>query len=129
AHRNYPPPASNTNGDTIILATAGCGTIYSVVVRRGALQADSVMPVVSREAVAQGSATALRTTQGTQVIWYDNAMHLSFVDGHGVVTTHQLTSVTSQSPGAADLIATQRGSVAAWPVRDFGSGVQVQQFD
>jgi hypothetical protein len=129
AEGNYPSLASNNDGDTIVLASVGCGTIDSLVVRRGALRTDSVMHVVSREAVAQSGATALRTTQGTQVIWYDNAMRMSFVDGHGVVTTQPLTSL-SQSGALAKLIATPGGSAAAWPdLSDARSGVQVQQYD
>jgi len=66
----------------------------------------------------------LRTARGTQVIWYDQVMHLSFVDGSGAVTTQSLSSTPSYA--RADLIATPRGSAAAWIA---GAGVQIQQFD
>jgi hypothetical protein len=120
----YPSLASNDDGDTLALTDGGCGAISSTVVRRGALRTDTFTRIVSREAVSQGSSRALNTARGTQVIWYDQVLHLSFVDGSEAVTSQALTS--TQIYARADLIATPRGSAAAWPG---ATGVQVQQFD
>jgi hypothetical protein len=120
-----PSLASNDDGDTLVLTGGGCGAISSSIIRRGALRTDAFTRTVSREAVSQGSSRALHTATGTPVVWYDQVWHLSFVDGSGAVSTQSLTS--TRSFARADLIATPRGSAAAWP--DGSAGVQVRQFD
>ncbi len=121
----YPSLASNDDGNTIALSSGGCGTIFSTVIQRGAPGTDGLTRTISREAVPQGYSRALRTARGTQVVWYDQMMHLSFVDGSGAVSQQPLTSTSSFT--RFDLIATPRGSAAAWP--DNSRGVRIQQFD
>lgn len=133
----YPSLATNATGDTLVLFSAGCGTISSRVVRRGALASEPAERAVSLDAASQSSPHALRVGGATQIVWEESvatstAIFGTFIDPNSNVRqVRQLTEDGSYSSGRAEVIPIANGSAVVWNEQSAGvtGSLRIERFD